>query len=370
MSYIYANGQKIVTLANNKEYYTHSDHLGSTGIVTDETGTVVEEIGYLPFGSTLFRNTYNGSTWASAYRFTGQEFDPEYHLYNYNARLYDPIMSRFITPDTIIPDPYNPQSLNRYTYCLNNPLRYTDPSGHFWEEIVGFINWVGDQLSRMMNIFPSIAGGLWDLYNNIGNGFMNTIDWISNNMWGGSGAGVGPTDQISNVAMGGQQNTRSGSGDIPGANKDNQKKIWVGLGADQYKNTKNDYSNTRYPYLQRNTTLIEAPSSKQFKKATEEYEHVLLHTHASSDGFLEFSDGPIPLSSIIDPKKVSAKVIGISSCYPEAVKKNWDSLNISLSKTQYLNLSVIDDPVNNPTESNQTKARKLVTDTVLDILKK
>jgi RHS repeat-associated protein len=130
MSYIYANGQKIVTLTNNKEYYTHSDHLGSTGIVTDETGTIVEEIGYLPFGSTLFRNTYNGSTWESAYRFTGQEFDEEYHLYNYNARLYDPIMSRFITPDTIVPNPYNPQSLNRYTYCLNNPLSYIDPSGH------------------------------------------------------------------------------------------------------------------------------------------------------------------------------------------------------------------------------------------------
>jgi RHS repeat-associated protein len=130
MSYVYANGQKIVTLANNKEYYTHSDHRGSTGIVTDETGTVVEEIGYLPFGSTLFRNTYSGSTWASSYRFTGQEFDPEYDLYNYNARLYDPIMSRFITPDTIVPNPYNPQSLNRYTYCHNNPLNYIDPSGH------------------------------------------------------------------------------------------------------------------------------------------------------------------------------------------------------------------------------------------------
>ncbi|MBN1187952.1 MAG: RHS repeat-associated core domain-containing protein, partial [Bacteroidales bacterium] len=130
MSHIFANGQKIVTLAGNKEYYSHSDHLGSTSIVTDENGTVVEEIGYLPFGATLFRNTYNGSSWESAYRFTGQEFDDEYHLYNYNARLYDPIMSRFITPDTIVPQPYNPQSLNRYSYCLNNPLMYTDPSGH------------------------------------------------------------------------------------------------------------------------------------------------------------------------------------------------------------------------------------------------
>ena len=135
MSLIFANGQKIVTLAGTKEYYSHSDHLGSTSIVTDESGSVVEEIGYLPFGATLFRNEYNGSTWGSAYRFTGQEFDEEYHLYNYNARLYDPIMSRFITPDTIISQPFNPQSLNRYSYALNNPLRYTDPSGHKEEDL-------------------------------------------------------------------------------------------------------------------------------------------------------------------------------------------------------------------------------------------
>ena len=136
ISHIFAHDQKIVTLAGTKEYYSHSDHLGSTSIVTDETGNVVEEIGYLPFGATLFRNAYNGSSWESAYRFTGQEFDEEYHLYNYNARLYDPIMSRFITPDIIVPQPYNPQSLNRYSYVLNNPLRYIDPSGHKKGDVV------------------------------------------------------------------------------------------------------------------------------------------------------------------------------------------------------------------------------------------
>jgi RHS repeat-associated protein len=50
-------------------------------------------------------------------------------LYYYNARYYDAGMGRFISPDTIIPNPANPQSFNRYSYCLNNPLKYTDPSG-------------------------------------------------------------------------------------------------------------------------------------------------------------------------------------------------------------------------------------------------
>ena len=47
-----------------------------------------------------------------------------------NARYYDPVLARFIQPDDIIPVLFNPQSYNRYSYVLNNPLRYTDPSGH------------------------------------------------------------------------------------------------------------------------------------------------------------------------------------------------------------------------------------------------
>lgn len=64
------------------------------------------------------------------YTFTGQEEDDELGLYNFKARLYDPVLGRFISPDAIVPNPENPQSLNRYSYCLNNPLRYIDPKGN------------------------------------------------------------------------------------------------------------------------------------------------------------------------------------------------------------------------------------------------
>lgn len=47
-----------------------------------------------------------------------------------NARYYVPYINRFLSPDTIVPDPTNPQSFNRYSYSLNNPVKYTDPSGH------------------------------------------------------------------------------------------------------------------------------------------------------------------------------------------------------------------------------------------------
>ncbi len=240
MSHVYANGQKIVTLTNNKEYYTHSDHLGSTSIVTDETGTIVEEIGYLPFGATLFRNEYNGSTWESAYRFTGQEFDPEYQLYNYNARLYDPIMSRFISADTIVQEPFNPQFLNRYTYCLNNPLIYVDPSGHLLiTDYLNNHNTTGSnddaaialyyliqyqgEIDRRNGIFQlqmywsftnaqKDAQMLWgwhigtvtsQLYDDYGNALENSYtykDYIPNGFWapayGGSGGGVAHTAEI------------------------------------------------------------------------------------------------------------------------------------------------------------------------------
>jgi hypothetical protein len=48
----------------------------------------------------------------------------------YGARYYSPEVRVFTQPDTLLPDPYDPQALNRYSYALNNPLRYTDPSGH------------------------------------------------------------------------------------------------------------------------------------------------------------------------------------------------------------------------------------------------
>ena len=60
--------------------------------------------------------------------FTGQRLD-DTGMYYYGARYYDPTIGRFISPDTIVQNPGNPQSLNRYSYVLNNPLKYVDPTG-------------------------------------------------------------------------------------------------------------------------------------------------------------------------------------------------------------------------------------------------
>ena len=70
---------------------------------------------------------------------TDQERDSSTNLYNYDARLYDPVIGRFISADTAVPDfedldnsfSFDPQMLSRYTYSRNNPLIYIDPTGHF-----------------------------------------------------------------------------------------------------------------------------------------------------------------------------------------------------------------------------------------------
>ena len=69
----------------------------------------------------------------TGYTYTGQ-LDSGLGLMYYGARFYDGALGRFISPDTIVPEPGNPQALNRYSYVLNNPLRYTDPTGMFSED--------------------------------------------------------------------------------------------------------------------------------------------------------------------------------------------------------------------------------------------
>ena len=62
--------------------------------------------------------------------FTGQREMAGLGIYHYNARFYSPKLGRFLSADTIVPNPINPQDLNRFGYVRNSPLRYVDPTGH------------------------------------------------------------------------------------------------------------------------------------------------------------------------------------------------------------------------------------------------
>ena len=103
------------------------DHLGGTSLVLDESGSVVREVLYDPWGGIV---ASAGSVDIQR-KFTGKRLNPKTDLYYLGDRYYDPSIGRFLQADPIVPDPGSPQSLNRYTYVYNNPLRYTDPTGNF-----------------------------------------------------------------------------------------------------------------------------------------------------------------------------------------------------------------------------------------------
>ncbi|MFH1777531.1 MAG: RHS repeat-associated core domain-containing protein [Candidatus Omnitrophota bacterium] len=116
------------SIHNTQYAYYHPDHLGSSNIITNGTGEEVQYLEYLPYGKT---NLSTGTD-STNYKFTGKELDVSTGLYFYGARYYDPEIARFITPDPTIQHPYDPQDLNRYSYCRNNPLNLVDPSGLGW----------------------------------------------------------------------------------------------------------------------------------------------------------------------------------------------------------------------------------------------
>jgi len=109
-------------------YYYHADDLGSSNVMTDRNGEMVQHYEYTAFGKERF--TDNTQAFNVSNRYTGQIFDDDTGLYYYGARYYDPELGRFIQPDSIVPSAGDPQTLNRYSYCGNNPLKYVDPSGH------------------------------------------------------------------------------------------------------------------------------------------------------------------------------------------------------------------------------------------------
>jgi RHS repeat-associated protein len=111
-------------------YWIQGDQLGSASLTTNITGTIVSEQRYYPFGETRWVS----STMPTDRLFTGQRselyaqgFSP---IYDFGGRFFSPLLGRFLSADSIIPRPGDPQSYNRYSYASNSPLTRIDPSGH------------------------------------------------------------------------------------------------------------------------------------------------------------------------------------------------------------------------------------------------
>lgn len=150
--YLSAPGGLFLIVKNGTEmHYMHTDYLGTIYAETNDINTTYTIYSYDAWGRRT--NSSNG-TYAGAPTniwftrgYTGHEHLDEMGLINMNGRMYDPILCSFLSPDNNIQDPFNPDNYNRYAYCLNNPLIYSDPSGEFWQIVIGAaiggtVNWL------------------------------------------------------------------------------------------------------------------------------------------------------------------------------------------------------------------------------------
>ncbi|RED54736.1 RHS repeat domain-containing protein [Cohnella lupini] len=128
--------QKRDTATDNKYYYLYNGH-GDVVQVVDQSGQVINHYQYDEWGNI----TQQQETIRNPFKYAGEILDDETGLYYLRARYYDPTMGRFINKDTYEGQIDNPLTLNQYTYVHNNPLIYSDPTGHFIDLVadIGFI---------------------------------------------------------------------------------------------------------------------------------------------------------------------------------------------------------------------------------------
>jgi RHS repeat-associated protein len=122
--YVMLGEQPFGKYQDGKTYFLHGTHLGSTSFVTDQTGAVIQDVLNYPWGTQWSQTGTNKDQ-----HYNGMWQDPESGLDHTEFRKYYPNLGRWLSPDAVGGDIMNPQSLNRYTYALNNPATLNDPSG-------------------------------------------------------------------------------------------------------------------------------------------------------------------------------------------------------------------------------------------------
>lgn len=149
-------------------YYVHKDYQGSWQSITDEKGGIVQEMSYDPWGRRRNPTTWTFTELPTEFIFdrgyTGHEHLAEFRLINMNGRVYDPLIARFLSPDSYVQNSTASQCFNRYSYCLNNPLLYSDPTGDY---------------AIIDDILVAVVGGTMNLINNIAQGNIHGDFWSS-----------------------------------------------------------------------------------------------------------------------------------------------------------------------------------------------
>ena len=149
---VYADGSFIQTAEQERQFYYHSDHLGSAQLITDYKGREYERLEYTPYGELWVEKASAAGALDIPYRFTGKERDKETGLYYYGARYLDPRDSRWLSVDSALGEyvpvapvndearkhnqnlpgmggVFNTVNFHVYHYAGNNPVKYIDPDG-------------------------------------------------------------------------------------------------------------------------------------------------------------------------------------------------------------------------------------------------
>jgi len=145
--YIRVGNKTLAAKKGGEKLFYHNDHLGGVNVITDVNGLVALLIEYDPWGK-ISRSEGGGE---GIIRFTGRKLDVESGLLYYGGRYYDPELGRFISPDPFVQEMFDPQSLNRYSYVINNPQNYIDPSGYFHRH----------KIKKSSGFFGSIFGAIF-----------------------------------------------------------------------------------------------------------------------------------------------------------------------------------------------------------------
>src|SRR5690625_3182839 len=176
-----------------KIYYILRDYLGRIRLILNSDGSLKQALSDAAWGRLGNPGTQTGYTPGSepalfsGRGYTGHEYLPWFGLVNMNARLYDPALGRFLSPDPYVQMPDFTQNLNRYSYALNNPLVYVDENGEFIHLVLGAI--IGGTVNLVSN-WKNIDGNFWK-----GLGYFG-VGAAAGTLSAGIGAGV-------NVAMAG-----------------------------------------------------------------------------------------------------------------------------------------------------------------------
>ncbi|MBO7488748.1 MAG: VCBS repeat-containing protein [Bacteroidales bacterium] len=173
LDYIRVDGRTVAVHVKNGNadsiYYVQSDLLGSWDRVVDESRNVVQSSHFDPWGNRMSASDWtlaqDGTSLPFHRGFTGHEHYDRFGIINMNARLYDPVIGRFFSPDPQVQSPFSTQGLNRYSYCGNNPVMYIDEDGEFvWLPVIAAA------IGGLINVGINIANG-----NLSGCGFWETL---------------------------------------------------------------------------------------------------------------------------------------------------------------------------------------------------